>query len=192
MTRTTEEIVRMVAGSYAKKFDGVDAADLAQEIHLKILHGKAHTFDPTRGDFEPYARSIANRTAHAYVYGSRCPVHGRTADLYRWKNIRGVPIGELSEDDSRGTRNVSCDPPTKDQSADEAMNTAEIIECLQRIFEEHSEDGKLARGMLLENQSAEEVAEEHSVPTWRVYRATFRIRRAIKANPRARLLWETR
>lgn len=192
MNRSIEEIVRMVAGSYAKKFQDIDKADLAQEIHLRILHGKEHTFDPTRGDFEPYARAIANRTAYAYVYAATCPVRGRTADLNNWKNIRGVPIGELSENDTKGNRNASCNPPSKDPNADEMMRTQEIITCLQRIFEENVEDGKLARGILLENRPAGEIAEENNVPEWRVYRATFRIRRAIKTHPRARLLWETR
>jgi RNA polymerase sigma factor (sigma-70 family) len=189
MKHTTDEIVRMVSGSYAKKFDWIDRRDLAQEIHLKILHGKKHTYDPSRGDFEPYARAIANRTAHAYVFAIRCPAHGRVADLKKWKNIRAIPIGELSEDDSRGGRNIPFEPQSLDPSVDDKLRAAEIVECLQQIFEANREDGELARGILLENMSAEDVAEAHNVPAWRVYRATYRIRRAIKMNSRARLLW---
>lgn len=191
MKYTTEEIIEMVSKSYAQKFDGIDVRDLAQEIRLKIMHGKQNTYDPTRGEFEPYARAIANRTAHAYVYAQRSPVHGRTADFKRWKNARAVIISSSSEDEN-GNRFDACDPPSLDRNVDEVLWSQDVVDCLQQIFEEHAEDGRLARGILLENRPAGEIAEENNVPEWRVYRATFRIRRAIKTHPRARLLWETR
>jgi RNA polymerase sigma factor (sigma-70 family) len=191
MERTTDEIVRMVAGSYAKKFNYIDKNDLAQEIHLRILHGMATSYDPSRGSAEKYIRAIANRTAYAYAYTQRHVVHGRMADLEKWKNVHTIPIEKPAEDED-STRHRIHEPVSPEPTVDLTMWSNDIVECIQQIFEQHVEDGKLARGMLLEHRSAEEIADEYNVPSWRVYRATFRIRRAIKMDPRARLLWETK
>lgn len=195
MQKTVEEIVKMVSVSYAQRFDGVSADELAQEIWLRILHGKAHSYDPTRGNFEPYARAIANRTAQAFVYSLRCPVHGRASDVKKWKHLRAVTVindGGARDYNQPHKYRDGCDPQSPTAHTDDMLWSNDVVSCLQQIFDAHAKDGELAREVLIEHRSAEDVAKEHDVSVPRIYRATCKIRRAIKAHPRARLLWETR
>ena len=189
---STEEMIVTVAKTYARNFDGIDADDLAQEIRLHVYHGKATSYDESIGDFAPYARAIANRTAHAYVYAQRCPVHGRMANLKRWKGMYAVSIDANTQKESSNKRRETHEPHAHEEGIDELIWSRDVVDCIQAIFDAYKEDGRLARQILLEQKSAEDVARKNNLPTWRVYRATFRLRRAIKANPQARLLWETR
>ena len=173
-----ERMARRMARSFAFHYRGNanDNEDYFQEAMCVVLEIREHC-DPSR-DFQNYARGAIRRRLYWYATKEHAPVIGST------HSIRALNVSRSTELTDRIQHLIT--PEFLLHSARWALDISMLI---QDAFE-RVPDGEVARKVLLDGLPAGEVAYEHSFPLWRVYRATRKVRKAIRTDRRLQTLWE--
>ena len=179
LTKVDREIATAAAWRYVRAFGG-ELDDYQQEAALAIERAR-RTFDPEYGRPWPaYAWSAVIRALYGYAAKARAPVSGsyHKADLLM--GLRGVALEHAPEV-------VADDTPERLYGEDEWLSA---VSTRIEIVLEDVPDRTLALPVLLDGERAQDVADAHACPRWRVYRATRRVRKRLARDRVLRSLME--
>jgi RNA polymerase sigma factor (sigma-70 family) len=176
-------LAAQAANRYARRFRSLDVADMVQEATVAAL-AALRTFDPSKGvPFRAYAWRAAILHLRAWCWLAVSPVSGAS---HRPEMLAGVSACEMADQHEEGAQVVACEAPWAEELLADQTWKLRVRETLTTLLQQSAvgDDAALALGVMLEEKSTQEVAQEHGASVERVQRAA-RVGRALAGNSAA-------
>lgn len=175
-------VATQVARSYHRTHPWISVEEIQSEAWVAMLEALPK-FNPDAGDMGGYLYRCASREAKKLCWrlsvAANVPERSATPKLV--STLRQATTGEVA----------LMAVAAEDERADERLNSLRSREALAQIVAEYlaaGQEGEAVRAVLYGEAKSAEAAATYNVPLQTIYQTTFRVRRALAADPRVQEL----